>query len=97
VFPADWTGFKVHYRFGETIYHVTVLQSPNHDGEMRRQNGRHSPRRQYRYVDERSSGAFRRADFRACRISSLIFMTLHRIRLAKFPALALSAAIERTG
>jgi cyclic beta-1,2-glucan synthetase len=33
-FPADWTGFKVHYRFGETVYHITVLQSPNHDGEM---------------------------------------------------------------
>ena len=33
-FPADWTGFKVHYRFRETVYHITVLQSPNHDGEM---------------------------------------------------------------
>jgi cyclic beta-1,2-glucan synthetase len=33
-FPADWSGFKVHYRFGKTVYHITVLQSPNHDGEM---------------------------------------------------------------
>jgi len=33
-FPADWTGFKVHYRFRETVYHITVLQSPNGDGEM---------------------------------------------------------------
>jgi cellobiose phosphorylase len=33
-FPADWTGFKVHYRFQETVYHITILQSPSHDGEM---------------------------------------------------------------
>jgi cellobiose phosphorylase len=33
-FPADWTGFKVHYRFRETVYHITILQSPNGDGEM---------------------------------------------------------------
>jgi cyclic beta-1,2-glucan synthetase len=33
-FPAEWTGFKVHYRFRETVYHITVLQSPDHDGEM---------------------------------------------------------------
>jgi cyclic beta-1,2-glucan synthetase len=34
-FPADWTGFKVHYRFHETVYHITVLQLPDHDGEMK--------------------------------------------------------------
>jgi cellobiose phosphorylase len=33
-FPADWTGFKVHYRFRETVYHITVLQSPDHEGGM---------------------------------------------------------------
>jgi cyclic beta-1,2-glucan glucanotransferase len=33
-FPADWTGFKVHYRFQETVYHITVLQSPDHDGAL---------------------------------------------------------------
>jgi cyclic beta-1,2-glucan synthetase len=27
-FPADWSGFKVHYRFYETVYHITVTQSP---------------------------------------------------------------------
>jgi cellobiose phosphorylase len=32
--PADWTGFKVHYRFHETVYHITVSQSPEHDAEM---------------------------------------------------------------
>jgi cellobiose phosphorylase len=25
--PGDWEGFKVHYRFGETTYHTTVLQT----------------------------------------------------------------------
>ncbi len=33
-FPVDWSGFKVHYRFRETVYHITVLQSPDHNGEM---------------------------------------------------------------
>jgi cellobiose phosphorylase len=33
-FPVDWTGFKVHYRFRETVYHITVLQSADHNGEM---------------------------------------------------------------
>lgn len=30
-FPTDWAGFKVHYRFRETVYHITVLQSTNHE------------------------------------------------------------------
>ena len=34
VFPADWTEFKVHYRFRETVYHIAVLQSPDGDGEI---------------------------------------------------------------
>jgi cellobiose phosphorylase len=33
-FPADWPGFKVHYRYRETVYHITVLQSTDHNGEM---------------------------------------------------------------
>jgi cyclic beta-1,2-glucan synthetase len=33
-FPADWTGFKVHYRFHETVYHITVVLSPDHEGAM---------------------------------------------------------------
>ncbi|MGH9571075.1 MAG: GH36-type glycosyl hydrolase domain-containing protein, partial [Candidatus Angelobacter sp.] len=32
-FPTDWTGFKVHYRFRETVYHITVFHSPNHEGD----------------------------------------------------------------
>jgi len=25
--PADWKSFKVHYRYRETLYHITVLQT----------------------------------------------------------------------
>ncbi len=33
-FPADWSSFKVHYRFRETVYHITLKQSLEHDGEI---------------------------------------------------------------
>src|SRR5258708_39559349 len=33
-FRADWTGFKVHYRFRETVYHIAVLQTARGSGEM---------------------------------------------------------------
>ncbi|MCU1236291.1 MAG: glycosyltransferase 36 [Candidatus Solibacter sp.] len=26
VLPAGWTGFKMHYRFRETVYHITIVQ-----------------------------------------------------------------------
>ena len=25
--PVDWKAFKVHYRYRETLYHITVLQT----------------------------------------------------------------------
>ncbi|MBK8121855.1 MAG: cyclic beta 1-2 glucan synthetase [Sulfuritalea sp.] len=25
--PADWTGFKIHYRYRETMYHIAVVQT----------------------------------------------------------------------
>jgi cellobiose phosphorylase len=31
--PADWETFKVHYRYRETIYHITVLQTRDVKGE----------------------------------------------------------------
>jgi cellobiose phosphorylase len=31
--PADWKGFTLHYRYRETIYHITVLQTRAGDGE----------------------------------------------------------------
>jgi cyclic beta-1,2-glucan synthetase len=33
--PADWKGFKMHYRYRETLYHIAVLQTPAGNGEMR--------------------------------------------------------------
>ena len=33
--PADWETFKVHYRYRETIYHITVLQTRTGKGETR--------------------------------------------------------------
>jgi cyclic beta-1,2-glucan synthetase len=31
--PADWETFKVHYRYRETIYHITVLQTRAGNGK----------------------------------------------------------------
>jgi cellobiose phosphorylase len=31
--PADWQTFKIHYRYRETVYHITVLQAPTGDDE----------------------------------------------------------------
>jgi len=33
--PADWSGFTVHYRFRETVYHITVHQTPPTTGDER--------------------------------------------------------------
>jgi cellobiose phosphorylase len=30
--PADWETFKIHYRYRETIYHITVLQTRTGEG-----------------------------------------------------------------
>jgi cellobiose phosphorylase len=32
--PADWEGFKMHYRYRETVYHIEVLQTAAGTGEM---------------------------------------------------------------
>ena len=31
--PADWETFKVHYRYRETVYHITVCNSSDGDSE----------------------------------------------------------------
>jgi cellobiose phosphorylase len=38
--PAGWEGFKMHYRFRETVYHISIVQGPGDagitlDGEVR--------------------------------------------------------------
>jgi len=32
--PPNWTGFKIHYRYRETVYHIEVQQSPAGNGGM---------------------------------------------------------------
>ena len=31
--PPDWTGFTVHYRYRETVYHIVVHQMAGADGD----------------------------------------------------------------
>jgi cellobiose phosphorylase len=33
--PANWNGFTLHYRYRETVYHVTVHQTPHATGDQR--------------------------------------------------------------
>jgi len=33
--PSDWKGFTLHYRYRETLYHITVLQVSGGNGETR--------------------------------------------------------------
>ena len=33
--PADWPGFTMHYRYRETVYHITIKRPPAGDGETR--------------------------------------------------------------
>jgi cellobiose phosphorylase len=33
--PADWPGFTMHYRYRETVYHITIKHPPAEDGETR--------------------------------------------------------------
>jgi cellobiose phosphorylase len=33
--PADWESFKLHYRYRETVYHITVLQTSAADNKTR--------------------------------------------------------------
>ncbi|MFZ2444787.1 MAG: glucoamylase family protein [Syntrophobacteraceae bacterium] len=32
--PADWEGFKMHYRYRETVYHIAVIQMQTGSDEM---------------------------------------------------------------
>lgn len=32
--PADWEGFTMHYRYRETVYHITVIQTHTGNDEM---------------------------------------------------------------
>jgi cellobiose phosphorylase len=30
--PAGWEGFKMHYRYRETVYHISIVQGPGDAG-----------------------------------------------------------------
>lgn len=32
--PAKWEGFKLHYRYRETVYHITIIQVPSENEKM---------------------------------------------------------------
>jgi cellobiose phosphorylase len=51
--PADWKGFKMHYRHRETVYHIDVLQTPAADGDIRvRVDGVDQPDKSIPLVDD---------------------------------------------
>ncbi len=53
--PADWNGFTVHYRYCETVYHVTVHQTPHAAGDQRvNLDGRDVPGMAVPLVDDRA-------------------------------------------
>ncbi|WP_373497901.1 GH36-type glycosyl hydrolase domain-containing protein [Desulfococcus sp.] len=51
--PADWKGFKMHYRHRETVYHIDIRQTPAGSGEMRvRLDGVEQPDKSIPLVDD---------------------------------------------
>jgi len=51
--PVDWKGFKLHYRYRETVYHINVLQMPVGNGKMRvSMDGIEQPDRAILLVDD---------------------------------------------
>jgi len=52
--PADWKAFKVHYRYRETVYHISVLQTGAGNGEGSiTVDGVERPDREIPLVDDR--------------------------------------------
>jgi len=52
--PEDWESFKVHYRYRETLYHITVLQTRNGSGETSvKVDGIEQPDKAITLVDDR--------------------------------------------
>ena len=33
--PKTWTTYKIHYRFGQTVYHITFTRVPDHSSEAK--------------------------------------------------------------
>ena len=51
--PGDWEGFTVHYRYRETVYHITVLQTRDGTGEHVTVDGVLQPGRAILLLDDR--------------------------------------------
>ena len=52
--PADWASFQVHYRYRETVYHITVLQTSDaEDGQALTVDGVGLPGQAIPLVDDR--------------------------------------------
>jgi cyclic beta-1,2-glucan synthetase len=51
--PADWESFKVHYRYRETVYHITVLQTNNGGTESVIVDGIEQPDKTIPLLDDR--------------------------------------------
>jgi len=52
--PADWKGFTLHYRYRETVYHITVLQiSDGNDETSVTVDGVEQPDKVIPLVDDR--------------------------------------------
>jgi len=54
--PADWPGFRLHYRYRETVYHIAVRQAPGGGGTVR-VDGIEQPDRTIHLVDDRKEHA----------------------------------------
>jgi cellobiose phosphorylase len=51
--PKDWTQFKLHYRYRETVYHITVVQKPDESGELRiKVDGQDQPQKFIPLIDD---------------------------------------------
>ncbi len=51
--PGDWHGYTVHYRYRETVYHITVHHTPHATGDRRlRLDGRDVPGTDVPLVDD---------------------------------------------
>ena len=52
--PADWKGFTLHYRYRDTLYHITVLQvSAGNGGTTVTVDGVEQPDKAIPLVDDR--------------------------------------------
>ena len=53
--PPDWDGFKMHYRYRETVYHIDIQQIPAGNDDLKiRVDGNEQPDKTIHLVDDHS-------------------------------------------